>query len=297
MPHKLVERVERPRSEARPRDERLALLETLREEVRRLKALPYHQRLGLPPNADPEAVATAFRQNAMKYHPDRYKHHGNDVRRLAQGVFVLLSDAKKALMPTPASPEPRHAEEASDSGRDLPPLRREPLRRNQDWTPASIDLSDLEPPPERAPRPPPSSDADPHVEHSVADPVPVAAPESAASPTHETAGLALSEPTARRRATALDALAEGRYRDAKNQIAKLLSDVKELLEDKELLVAEKLARGHLCWQEGYLDDAVEEFEAAFGLEPECPEALEAIAAIQEERDPKGGLLNRLLGKR
>ena len=69
------------------------------------------------------------------------------------------------------------------------------------------------------------------------------------------------------------------------------------MDDPELRLSEKLARGHLYWREGQLDDAIEVFESAFDLEPDCPEAIDAIAGIQADRDRQGGLFGRLLGKK
>lgn len=310
VPHKLVEHVQHKRADlVHPaRGHKSALIDKLREEVRRLKRLPYHKRLGLELDPDPDDVSSAFRRIAMAYHPDRYKHHGNDVRRLAQGVYVLLSDAKKALRPSAEPSKTDPPPRPSDSWRDLPPREDFP-RRDNSWTPASIDLSDLRPPhdssyPEApAVRERSTSDRPPARGVGASEPPPDSgrAPDSEKAPLddRESGERVAASPAAAtdKRALALRALAEGRYRDAKNQIGKLLESLGDEREDRELVLAEKLARGHLLWDEGSLDEAIEVLETAFQLEPECAEAIEAIAAIHKEREAKGrGLLGRLLGK-
>jgi tetratricopeptide (TPR) repeat protein len=98
-------------------------------------------------------------------------------------------------------------------------------------------------------------------------------------------------------AEAMAAMSEGRYRDAKNQL-KLL--VMHGHRDVEILVAQRVAQGHLCREEGNYDEALVHFEVALELAPLAEAAREtkvAIAEIHRLRDKQSaGLLERLLRK-
>jgi tetratricopeptide (TPR) repeat protein len=235
-------------------------------------------------------VDAAFRRLAMKYHPDRYKHHGKDARRLAQGVFVLLSDAKKALRPQPATASSGEAPRDSDSWRNLPP-RHEEVPRQQHWTPQLLDLSDLESEPDLMEE---NEEERPPVEEP-------SAPESrTATKADERASgerVVPEEPELKARLAAFQALADGRFRDAKNHLGRLLDALGEEEIDEELELAFRLARGHLRWEEGFPDEAIDLFEEALELDPENEDALRALRDVREEQErKKSGLLNRLLGK-
>lgn len=56
----------------------------------------YYEILGVPPDADAEAIKDAFRQLALKYHPDRNKQPGAEERfkQIAE-AYAVLSDPRK----------------------------------------------------------------------------------------------------------------------------------------------------------------------------------------------------------
>jgi CheY-like chemotaxis protein len=101
------------------------------------------------------------------------------------------------------------------------------------------------------------------------------------------------EEIARRRAQALEALANGRYRDAKNQLARLIDRGHD---DNELLLAERLARAYLSREEGNLEEAMTHLEAAREIDPESGEVAAAMRSLREKSATQGkGLFRRLLG--
>jgi molecular chaperone DnaJ len=56
----------------------------------------YYEVLGIARNADPRAIRDAFRNLALKYHPDRNKEAGSEERfkEIAE-AYAILSDPKK----------------------------------------------------------------------------------------------------------------------------------------------------------------------------------------------------------
>ncbi len=296
--HKLVKRVQHRKSAGgvQPQGQRQELLQKLRAEVQRLKGLPYHSRLEVNLHPRLDDVDNAFRKLAMPYHPDRYKHHGSGARRLAQGIFMLLSDAKKSLRPQHEAPKPNKPKtpEPSDSWRDLPPKRDVQPRSRNSWTPAAIDLTDIPAPPESS-QPQTATQDDGGADDTRAS-------QTTNKPDDErSSGDRVASPdssTSKQRTAALKALSEGRYRDAKNQISRLLDALDEDETDEELVLSDKLARGHLRWDEGFPTEAIALFEEALTIVPECPEALTAIVDLRDELDNRGrGLFSRLLGKK
>ena len=53
--------------------------------------------LGIERNATEEEIKKAYRQMALKYHPDRVTHLGEDVRRAAEEKFKKIQEAYKAV--------------------------------------------------------------------------------------------------------------------------------------------------------------------------------------------------------
>ncbi|MBW2459108.1 MAG: hypothetical protein JRI68_31710, partial [Deltaproteobacteria bacterium] len=100
-----------------------------------------------------------------------------------------------------------------------------------------------------------------------------------------------------RRAAAMEAMAQSRYRDAKNQLKLLVMHGHNAL---DILIAQRLAQGHLCRVEGNFDEAAAQFEAALELDPLDKGAREAKAALdevhQQQDEKSSSLLERLLGK-
>lgn len=56
----------------------------------------YHL-LGLTPDATDEQVRKAYRQMALKYHPDRVQSLGEDVRKQAEETFKKINEAKERI--------------------------------------------------------------------------------------------------------------------------------------------------------------------------------------------------------
>lgn len=315
-PRKFVKKVIARKSspQAMRSGSRNELLDKLRDEVRRLKRLPYHQRLELDADPRPDDVDASFRRLAMKYHPDRYKHHGKDARRLAQGVFMLLSDAKKALRPKATPAQKAAAPSSSDARRELPPRQSDLPRREASWTPQMIDLADIasSPEPDFAPEldtamddgvSPSGSESDGRIsDGSPSDVAAADGPEShtATKPDERASGerVVPDDPPSKQRRAAFTALTEGRFRDAKNQLARLLDGLGEDEVDEELELALKLARGHLRWEEGFPEEAKDLFEEALSYDPESENALRSLRDVNAElEEKKSGLIDRLLGKR
>lgn len=53
--------------------------------------------LGITPTATDDEVRAAYRQMALKYHPDRVSTLGDDVRRSAEDIFKQMTDAKDRI--------------------------------------------------------------------------------------------------------------------------------------------------------------------------------------------------------
>ena len=53
--------------------------------------------LGLTPDATDEEVRKAYRQMALKYHPDRVQSLGEDVRKQAEETFKKINEAKERI--------------------------------------------------------------------------------------------------------------------------------------------------------------------------------------------------------
>lgn len=53
--------------------------------------------LGITPSATNDEVKTAYRQMALKHHPDRVATLGNDVRKAAERKFQEINDAKERI--------------------------------------------------------------------------------------------------------------------------------------------------------------------------------------------------------
>jgi len=53
--------------------------------------------LGIERNSTEEEVKKAFRQLALKYHPDRVTHLGEDVRKAAEEKFKKILEAYEAV--------------------------------------------------------------------------------------------------------------------------------------------------------------------------------------------------------
>jgi DNA-binding response OmpR family regulator/curved DNA-binding protein CbpA len=291
-PVKLAKKMVRRKRSPAGGSGRSALLQKLRDEVQRLKGLPYHQRLGLDLNPASEAVDAAFRKLAMPYHPDRYKQHGKEARRLAQGVFMLLREAKKSLNPesvrseeTRSDSKRKRSEATEARSSQTAATERESYPEIVDeWTPAEIDVEDI-------PSAPTSSSvgADSDADRESGERLTTQAGAT------EVAAEQPSPAQTRARAAALAALSERRFRDAKNQIGYLIDQLPEGETDPELELNHKLAMGHLRWEEGLHDEAVELFEQALALDADCEDALQALANLDEEGDkPSGGLLDRFL---
>ena len=56
----------------------------------------YYEVLGVPRNADQQAIKDAFRQLALQYHPDRNKEPGAEERfKEIAAAYAVLSDPQK----------------------------------------------------------------------------------------------------------------------------------------------------------------------------------------------------------
>ena len=53
--------------------------------------------LGISPDATDDEVRTAYRQMALKHHPDRVATLGEDVRKAAEKKFQEINDAKDRI--------------------------------------------------------------------------------------------------------------------------------------------------------------------------------------------------------
>jgi uncharacterized membrane protein YkvA (DUF1232 family) len=54
--------------------------------------------LNLPPDADQEAIKTAYRKLANQYHPDKVSHLGKEFQDLAESRFKEIQEAYEKLM-------------------------------------------------------------------------------------------------------------------------------------------------------------------------------------------------------
>jgi DnaJ like chaperone protein len=53
--------------------------------------------LGVSPNATNEEIKAAYRQMALKHHPDRVAALGEDVRKAAEKKFQEINEAKDKI--------------------------------------------------------------------------------------------------------------------------------------------------------------------------------------------------------
>jgi hypothetical protein len=53
--------------------------------------------LNLPPDADPEAIKSAYRKLSKQYHPDKVSHLGKEFRDLAEQKFKEIQEAYQKL--------------------------------------------------------------------------------------------------------------------------------------------------------------------------------------------------------
>ena len=53
--------------------------------------------LGISPSATDDEVKAAYRQMALKHHPDRVSTLGDDVKRAAEKKFKEINDAKEKI--------------------------------------------------------------------------------------------------------------------------------------------------------------------------------------------------------
>ena len=53
--------------------------------------------LGISPSATDDEVKAAYRQMALKHHPDRVAKLGDDVRKAAEKKFQEINDAKEKI--------------------------------------------------------------------------------------------------------------------------------------------------------------------------------------------------------
>jgi DnaJ like chaperone protein len=83
------------RQESRSDDRRQASRE---KTARDSKRDPY-QVLGIERGASPEAIKKAYREQAGKYHPDKFAHLGEDFQETAEKRFKEIHEAYRTLMP------------------------------------------------------------------------------------------------------------------------------------------------------------------------------------------------------
>lgn len=53
--------------------------------------------LGISPSATDDEVKAAYRQMALKHHPDRVSTLGDDIRKAAEKKFQEINDAKERI--------------------------------------------------------------------------------------------------------------------------------------------------------------------------------------------------------
>ena len=57
----------------------------------------YYRILEVPPTASNDEVKKAYRQMAVKYHPDKVSHLGEDVRLAAEHKFKMVNEAYEKI--------------------------------------------------------------------------------------------------------------------------------------------------------------------------------------------------------
>ena len=58
----------------------------------------YYEILGVDPTATPQQIKDAYRRLAMKYHPDRWAHATDEVRRAFTAAFQQVQEAYDCLI-------------------------------------------------------------------------------------------------------------------------------------------------------------------------------------------------------
>ena len=57
----------------------------------------YYDILGISKSASADEIKKAYRRIAMKYHPDKVSHLGDDVRKSADEKFAMVNEAYEKI--------------------------------------------------------------------------------------------------------------------------------------------------------------------------------------------------------
>jgi len=74
------------------------LVRGLKQEIDRLKSKQSSDRLNLPPNADNDAIESAYSSLIRNYHPKNYAKPAREVVEVAEELLSLLDDARNDLL-------------------------------------------------------------------------------------------------------------------------------------------------------------------------------------------------------
>lgn len=266
-------------------------LAVLKAELGRLKERDYFQRLDLSHDADERAVRAAFRERAREFHPDRYAAHPDEVRDLAQEIFLVLNEAKKKLRSAAVREQLRKAHAASAPA-SVPRRRTTTRRRDREDAARGEPDAGGEPkqppaPIEReAPRAEPRR-AQRSTRRGIGPSRAAAASKDGGAPSAEEVAGAVRRDTA----MAMQALNHARYDDA---VERLTSLIDRGVNNREVLVSLELAKGYGFRDRGDSERARRHFERACSIDTQCMRAIRALRTLDADSEEEDrGILSRL----
>lgn len=254
------------------------LASRLKAELGRLKAVDPFKALGLPQNADGEAVRRAFLNLTKIRHPNRFARESAEIRDVANELFLVIRRAYDVLSSEEGRKQWRERLGAGSVDRTPTP---QPAPQPKTPAPAPAPAPPVSPPPVARPQTVPPARR-----------MPTTPPVTGRPPEEVQAMLESVRTRGQRLDDALALLARGKYREAREALFQIAAEDPQ---SKRTRVQLHLAWGLEHLSESRPAEAQRELERAVALDPECQEAQQALRKAQEQQK-KGGLFGKLFGR-